>query len=219
MKQAGNDVFRVAYPQTPWRAFVDGNHTGERSGFIEDLPLLSADEQRAGAMRWEKPRVALGSYGKVALDRIEIFIDPSSPYKGVSPDDLKVIADTIHGTIAQALEPDYPVVGKTGPGVVYMRLALTNVLVKKKKRGLLSFTPIGFAVTTLQEVAGGRTSLKNAVFEAELIDGKTGERIGVLIDELGESGDKNEYTWDAVVAAADFYAKRFRARLDAAHKR
>lgn len=192
---------------------------GTGSGFIENTPPLSADADRAGAKLWQKPGLDLGKYGKVAIDRIEIFVDPASPYKGVSPDDLKAIADALHKTIADQLEPDYPVVGKTGAGVLYARIALTNVLMKKKKRGLLSFTPVGLAVTTVQDIAGKRVSLKNAVFEAELLDGASGERLGVLVDRLGASSGEKEYSWDAVVAAADFYAKRFRSRLDAAHKR
>jgi len=192
---------------------------GMGSGFIADPPALSADGDRAGAMLWRKPGFDLGKYDKVAFDQIEIFLDPASPYKGVSPEDLKVITDTLHRTIAEQLEPDYPIVGKAGAGVLYVRIALTNVLVKKKKRGLLSFTPMGLALTAIQDIAGGRTSLKNAVFEAELVDGASGERLGVLVDELAKSGGKKEYSWDAVISAADFYAKRFRARLDEAHKR
>ena len=98
-----------------------------------------------------------------------------------------------------------------------MRLALTGVRVKHKERGLLSFTPVGFIVTTAQEAAGGRVALQNAKFEAELLDGRSGERLAVLVDDLGKSGAGEEYTWEAVTAAAEFYAQRFRSRLDATH--
>ncbi len=189
-----------------------------RSGFIEDLPELVADADHSGASIWMKPGLKLANYNKVAVDRIEVFLDPASPYKGVSPDDLKAVADAVYQTMKDQLEPDYPLVGKTGAGVLYARIAITNVLVKKKKRGLLSFTPVGLAVTTVQDIAGKRISLKNAAFEAELLDGASGERLGVLVSPVAVTAGKKEYSWGAVVDAADFYAKRFRGRLDAARK-
>lgn len=189
-----------------------------RSGFIEDLPALGPDADHPGASIWLKPGLDLAKYGKVAVDQIEIFLDPASSYKGISPDDLKAVADAMYQTMKDQLEPDYALVGKTGPGVLYIRIAVTNVHVKKKKRGLLGYTPIGLAVTTVQDLAGKRVSLKNATFETEALDGASGERLGVLVSQISGVAGKKEYSWGAVLDASDFYAKRFRGRLDAARK-
>ena len=49
------------------------------SGFIENPPALAADEDRAGGSVWRKPGVDLRAYDKVALDQVQVFLDPDSP--------------------------------------------------------------------------------------------------------------------------------------------
>ena len=46
-------------------------------------------------------------------------------------------------------------VNKAGPGVLYLRAALTNVKVAKKKRGVLGYTPIGFVATSVAHAGIG----------------------------------------------------------------
>ena len=123
-------------------------------------------------------------------------------------------------TLVDELEPTYPVVSKAGPGTMVVRLAITDVKMKKKKRGLLGYTPIGIVVTAAQDAAGARVSLVDAGIEGELLDALTGERLAVLVDKgLKASKDKDEkLSWDDIDQRLRFYAKRFRARLDAANQ-
>jgi len=187
------------------------------TGFIEGKVTLYQDPDKAGAYRYEKPGLELKNYNRVAFEPMEIWIHPKSKYKGISPDDLKTIADNFVHTMVDELEPTYPVVSKAGPGTIVVRLAITNVKMKKKKRGLLGYTPIGFVVTA---AAGPRVSLFDARIEAELLDALTGERLAVLVDKgLIASKEKDEkLSWDDIDERLRFYAKRFRARLDAAHQ-
>jgi Protein of unknown function (DUF3313) len=191
------------------------------SGFIENPPALEPDPDRPGALIYRKPGVNLGAYNKVAIDPVTIWIHPESEYKGIDPDELKVLADGLRASLIAALEPDYPVVNKLGPGVLGVRLAITNVRLKKKERGLLDYTPIGLVVTSVQDIAGKRISLADAAIEAELLDAKTSERLGVLIDKkpgAREGAESKQLTWDAIRETLDFYSKRFRSRLDEAHR-
>jgi len=45
------------------------------------------------------------------------------------------------------------VVHEPGPGIMYVRFAVTNLYLKKKKRGLLSYTPMGFVVHSTMQAA------------------------------------------------------------------
>ncbi len=195
----------------------------EYSGFIEDYPVFEADKDQKGAKIYRKPGTELKAYTKIMIDPIEIWIADDSKYKGINPDDLKALADTFRAVIVEELEPDYPVVSKPGAGVLGLRLAITNVHVKKKKRGLLGYTPIGIVATAAKRAIKGKAiSLVNATIEVEMLDAVSNERLGVLIDSGPHSPkDKKEKltSWEEIEAILKFYAKRFRARMDAEHGR
>jgi Protein of unknown function (DUF3313) len=191
-------------------------HAGN-SGFLDDYAGLIPDPDRAGALRYIKEGVSLGSYNKIAIAPVEIWYAPDTDYKGISPDDLKLLADTFRELIIKELEPDYPVVGSAGPGVLGVRLAITNVKMKKKKRHLLNYTPIGFGLYTLKDIAGANVKLKDAIIEVELVDSVSGERLGALLDQQKETAKKGKASWEELEEALGFYAKRFRSRLDAEH--
>ena len=185
------------------------------SGFLEDYSGLQADPDRPGAMRYIKPDISLAKYTKIAITPIEIWYDPNTEYKGISPDNLKLIADSMRNLIIKELEPDYPVVESAGSDVLAVRMAIANVKVKKKGRSLLNFTPVGFALYTVQDVAGANVNLDDAVIEAELVDSTTGERLGILVDQQKETASGGKASWQALEESLRFYAKRFRNRLDA----
>jgi hypothetical protein len=192
------------------------------SGFLEDYPTLEADKDRKGALIYRKPGVALKNYTKIMIDPMEIWYAPDSKYKGIKPDQLKALADAFRESLVSALEPTYPVVSKPGPDVLRLRIAVTNVYVKKKKKRLLSFTPIGLVVTGAQALAGKNISLVDATIEAEMLDSQSNERLGVLIDRQSDSAEKKKKkkmktSWENVQKTLQFYAERFRSRMDAEH--
>jgi hypothetical protein len=186
------------------------------SGFIDHYPDLKQDADGGGGLIYRKTGVDLGNYDKILIEPIEIWMADDSKYKGFSPDDLKAITDEFYRTLLVNLEPDYPVVSQPGAGVLVVRLAITDVYAKKKKRGLLGYTPVG----ALAGAATGsyKANLKDATIEAELLDAQSQEQLGVLIDKLSVSkGGSDKTSWAEVTEALNFYAKRFRARMDAAH--
>ena len=198
------------------------SHAGNAgtSGFIDDYPDLVADKARKGALIWRKPGMDLSAYSKIFIDPILIWYHPNAKYKGIDPGELKELTDTFRQTLVAALEPDFPVVSRAGKGVLRVRLAITNVETKKKKRGVLGYIPVA-------AVAGAVTGkyrtihLADATIEAELMDGMTGERQGVLVDRLSDSAPKKKKeatSWDEVQTTLSYYAKRFRARMDRAHR-
>ncbi len=187
------------------------------SEFIEDMPELVQDPDRPGAMIWQKPGMNRAAYTKVMLEPITVFVSPESEYKGVNADDLKALSDGFGQAVVKILEPDIPVVSQGGPGVLYIRAALTNVKVAKKKRGLLGYTPIGFVATSVtRSAAGGTLSLKDAVLEIETFDPVSGERLGVLVDKAPKTAEDKELSWDAIDKTLEYYATRFKARMQAA---
>lgn len=186
------------------------------SEFIEDVPQLSQDPDRVGAMIWTKPGVNRAAYPQVMMAPITIFISPDSTYQGLDTNEIRAIADGFRDAVTLKLAPEIAVVNQVGPGVMYMRAALTNVNVAKKKRGLLGYTPVGFVVKAAKDATVGPSiTLKDAVLEIEMLDSVTGERLGVVIDKAPEvAGDP--LSWDSVNNTFEYYAGRFKARMLAA---
>jgi hypothetical protein len=190
------------------------------SGFIDNMPKLEADKDRPGTMMYKVPGLEMKKYTKFMLAPVEIWYAPDSKYKGISPDDLKAVADTLRGTVKYELEPDWPVVSRPGPGVLGMRIAITNVYVKKKKKTILSFTPIGLAVTAGMAMAGKNISLLDATIEVEMIDTETNERVGVMATKISDQPGRKKgkkTSWEEIKNTLDFYAQRFRSRIDVVH--
>jgi hypothetical protein len=184
------------------------------SGFIENMPQLT--EYPDGAMRWEKPGLDQETYTRVMIEPITIFISPDSEYKGLKPDELKVIADGLMVAITNTLEPEVPVINQAGQGVIYFRIALSDVKLAKKKRGLLGYTPIGFVVTAAVDSAGGNISLKNAEIEIEALDSVSGKRLGVVVDKAPTVDPDEKLSWDSINHTMVHFAERFKQRMSAA---
>jgi len=189
---------------------------GSDSGFLDDYSSLKPDPDQKGAKIYIKPDADLGMYDKIVFDPIEIFYAPDTKYKGISPDELKLLADTFRDLMVKELEPNYPVIQTPGKGVLRARLAITNVKMKKKKRGMLGYMPIGAALTAVKDMAGLRVILSDSMIEAELIDSETNETIGLLVDTSSSDTPEGKESWEALQESLSFYAKRLRKRLDAA---
>ena len=86
----------------------------------------------------------LVNYDKIMVDQPEIWIDPDSKYRGTKPDNIKAIADLMRENLtAKVIDRGYEVVDEPGPDVLYLRVAMTDLYLKKKRRGVLGYTPVG----------------------------------------------------------------------------
>lgn len=190
------------------------------SQFLDIHPQLTPDPSRPGVMKWEKAGFNLAKYDRVMFAPLTMFVDPESQYKGLDSDDVRALATGFRDTIVRVLEPEIPVVDVPGKGVLYVTAALTNVRLRKKKRGLLGYTPIGFVMTTAMELAGKRISLENAALEMEIYDSATREPVAVIVDRhpSEKTNGGEEYSWKSIEETMTLYAKRFKARWLAAHE-
>ena len=187
------------------------------SGFLDDYSGLEQDPDRPGAMIKLKDNVDLGKYDKLFITPIEIWYHPQSNYRGISPVELKLITDTFRGILINELEPEYPVIGISGQGVLLIRIALTNFKVKKKRHRLFSSDSSWNTRRTDRDKSGKTISLDEAVLEVELLDSTTRERLGILIDREVNVSDNNPPSWDQLMHTLRFYARRFKNRLDSYH--
>ena len=118
---------------------------------LDQLTLMV--EEEGGVDLIYRPAGALdrlAKYNKLMIDQPEIWLSPDSEFRGAKPDNIKAIADLIRERLTErVISRGYEVVDEPGPDVLYMRVALTDLYLKKEKRGIWAYTPAGAVSRTL----------------------------------------------------------------------
>jgi hypothetical protein len=164
----------------------------------------------------------LAAYNAVMVDQPEILFSPDSKVKGMKPEDMMALSEALRDTIAGNLAAGgYSVSQKPGPGVIYLRVALTDVMVEKKKRGLLAYTPAGAVIkagTDLVKEAFNKVDFIELTFQAELVDSMSNDVLGALVAERGtrkaEGQKETRIDMDEMKQNMRGWSNRLRCQLD-----
>ncbi len=162
----------------------------------------------------------MANYSAVMIDQPEIFLSPDSQYKGMKPDDMKQLADAFRNAVARELVDTYTIVDQPGPNVLYLRFAFSNLQVKKQRRRLMSYTPVGLIANAVKSAVTDITSkidLKGITVEMEVLDSTTEEQFAALL-EIRADTEEEPTSWEEVEALIGVYAQRVSCRLDNAHR-
>jgi len=161
---------------------------GQHNDFLSDYSLLEPLEGNFIEAKYLPPNAIqrLADYKGVLVDQPEIFIAADSKYKGAKGDQLKALADVARLSVMGRLESGgFNIVGEPGPDVLYMRWAITDLYLQKKKRGFLSYTPIGMVVHATKSAAvrdlWKKIDIAELSVEMELSDMVTGEILAAAI--------------------------------------
>jgi len=166
----------------------------------------------------------IAKYDKFMIDQPEIWIDADSDYRGTKPDNIKAIADLMRANLTEkVINRGYEVVDEPGPDVMYMRVALTDLYLKKEKRGVWAYTPAGAVVQV------GADQVRNMMSKVDIIemaiqmewqDSVTEEVLGAIIIKRGARKDKatgqklTRYDFDHLRLEMQYYGARMACRLD-----
>jgi hypothetical protein len=193
------------------------------SGFLTDYSQLKP-VAGTGIRMYTAPDfyTDLKNYTAVMIDQPEFVIADDSKYKGFKPDDAKAVADALRQQLTDAVSKNITVVDKAGPGVLYVRIAASNVHLKKKSRGLLGYTPAGFVVTTA--VASGQAMeqkviLQDMNLEMEVQDSQSQAVLVAIVDKI-KTGKKAKASdsWAQEHTVRAYWANRFNCRLENSRK-
>ena len=98
-----------------------------RSGFLSDYAQLKPTPWGEGLECWRAADLDAKKYDKVMIARMTVTLKPDQQ-QGIDPTDLKALTDYFNDSLVKALKPQMQVVETPGPGVVVMRIALTNLV-------------------------------------------------------------------------------------------
>ena len=201
------------------------NLVADDSGFLTDYSTLKPIAG-SNARLYSAPNAFTDfkNYKAVMIDQPEFVIADDSKYKGVKPDEAKAVADALRAQMSDTVTKSGRmfVVDKPGPGVLYVRMAASNVHLAKKKRGLLGYTPAGFVVGSA--VAAGQEMeqkiiLQDMNLEIEIQDSQTQKVLAAMVDKVDPSKKaKAGESWSKEHTVMDYWANRFHCRLENSQK-
>jgi len=198
----------------------------QKSGFLGDYySKLQPDSQNSDLLTyWENPDVLKDS-SKFILDPVIVYLLPAAQARGIDPQQLAQLTEYFTKAIKSELTSGhYKIVTEPGPGVLVLRVAMTNVEPNggKENAGLK-----GAEVAATHAAAPGvsllipRVSVGKVAIEGEIVDSTSGEvLLAFMTSKSGRryfAGLKAYEKWGDIDAAFKAWAKGFRERLDKAH--
>ena len=196
-----------------------------KSGFLSDYARLKPVAALDGIECWRDSRLDPKKFDKVMVSRIVVSLVPpkdnkEGEQKTIDPNDLKTLTDYFYGSLVTALKPQMPVVDKAGPGVVVIRIALTDLVpttVTDSVAGTL--IPYAFIAEAGSGVATGRPAgstpyMGETGMEMQFRDGGTGAILAECRDtQIGRkyAADTNANAAGAAQTWASGYLNSFQA--------
>ena len=189
------------------------------SGFLGDYSHLREGGENEPQLIYFNPKADISKYDKIMIDPIMAYLGKDSHLDDMARENLQALLNYFHATLREQLGKDYTIVDKPGPGVLQLRIALTDARGAKVAMDTLStVVPVGLAISGLQRVALGKTLTAGTVrIEAEARDPQTGMQLAAMVDERAGSkvtGKLDKWSkWQDARDAFDFWGERLRARL------
>jgi hypothetical protein len=196
------------------------------SGFLSDYSKLTPVQSATGTT--DLVYIAPGAFDRavdykaVMVDQPEILFSADSEYRGMKPQDILALASLMREAAKERLEAgNYKVVEQPGTDVLFVRIGLTDLYLKKKKRPVLAYTPIGavakVGADALKETLD-KVDIIEMTFEAELSDSTSEDVLAAIVVQSGgrKAQGQKEQRMDMAAFRTHIheYASRLRCRLD-----
>ncbi len=187
------------------------------TGFLTSYDNLSPNEELGFKQVYIAPGASesIARFNQVMIDQPEVIIAADSKYRGAKPQDTLAVAETLRAGMVQGIGDRFPVVNAPGDGAALMSWAVSNVYLKKRKRGLLNYTPVGAVAYGARQMASDvvdKTRAYDVVLEFEMTDSVTGEVLFAAIVDLSEAGEQVEF--DSLLSLAYGFGQRLGCRLN-----
>lgn len=207
-------------------------------GFLSDYTKLKSESGDSDAFLYLNPKIDRSKYKKVMIDRIKIYLKEDSASKEIDPTELKELSDYFHKAIVKNISSEYPVVNETGPDVLRLRIAITDLVPNKVAASVVTLAvPFLWVVEggtgVAQDKAGSTPFVGEASIEMETLDSVSSQQVAAYIETqlakkynwthgvgTGVKGYVEAYsTWSYTKEAMDHWVETIRKRLDDAHSK
>lgn len=208
----------------------------QAKGFLSDYSKIPTTPAEDGAYKYRDTNVDAQKYPKLLVDRIKIWFKEDAEYKGIDPDELKMLTDYFYQAIEKAMGDAYPMVKEPGPDVLRLRIALTDVHPNQVAASVTTLVvPFVWVADAGSGVAKGEAGSTvftgEATMELEVLDSVSSDQLAAYIQT--EVGKKYNWThgvtkgvtsyvnayskWEYTKEAMDHWAVMMRERMDQVH--
>lgn len=193
----------------------------EPSGFLGDYSQLRPGRDGEALLVYISPQADFRAYNKIMLDPVRVYATQGSALAKLPREELQDLVNYLDATLREQLKTDYAIVTAPGPGVLRLRVAITEA---RGSRVILdtisSVMPYGIALSGLKKVVtGSATSVGSVGGEFEAVDSVSNQRLAAAVDKrIGRkyTGKFDRFNkWHAAQDAFDYWASRLKARLAA----
>lgn len=186
-----------------------------QTGFLGDYSQLKPGADDRAALLYIKPGVDFKGYDKLMFERVVVVLSSDSESQQLDPALLKEMTDYYQNSLFEAVKNQYQIVDTPGPGVLRVRVAITELKPSNPMANTMStIVPVGIVVAgATKAVSDENLGTGEAGTEFELLDAVSGERLAAAVDR--RQGGKGVFRgkWDDTKDAFDYWAKRFSTRL------
>ncbi len=195
-----------------------GYGKAESSGFLEDYSKLhpAADETEASLVYFTPDKTRFKSYTKILLEPVQVWRGEKSSAKDIDMEDANHLSQYLWSRVDEELRKDYTMVQQPGPGVIKIRIGITEA-----GKGipvldnLTAMHPGSLIVSKGKKTLSGTESfVGKASIEMEATDSQTGELLAAGVDRRGggKYAWKSLNQWEDVELAYTYWAKKIRWR-------
>ena len=191
----------------------------QNSGFLRDYSQLQpGDKEQAGLVYWN-PNAQWTRYNKVMVDPVTLILRPDTD---ISPEDQARLSKYYGDKLREDLAKNFTLVNKPGPGVMRVRVALTDAeAATGGLRTVSVIVPQARLLNTGYDLATGSYAfVGTAQSEGEILDSMTGERLAAAVDRrYGGLSVKNAgvWKWGDAEHIMDYWADKLSTKLAEAH--
>jgi len=190
-----------------------GYDKAEPSGFLKDYSNLhaAANETDSTLLYFMPDKAKFKSYTKIWLEPVQVWRGEKSDAKDLDQEDATYLSQFLWSRLNEELRKDYTMVQEPGPGVMRLRVGITEA--GKNIPVLDNLTaPVSMVLSNGNKTLGGiQPFVGKATIEAEVTDSQTGELLAAAVDRRGGAKYtwKSMHRWGDVEAAYTYWAKKF----------
>lgn len=187
--------------------------------FLGDYSMLKEGGKDRALLLYVNPQADFKKYNAVLMDPVRLYASGKHEMENLSAEERQKILNYADATIREQLAADYEFVETPGPGVLHLRVAITEAENASRTLDTISTViPIGLAASGLAALATGEWAFTGrAGLEVEILDSETGTRLAAAVDRrtgAKVTGKADKFSgWRTIKNSLDFWADRLRERL------
>ena len=189
--------------------------TVQQTGFLKNYSQLQPGAKDQALLVYFNPDARWSQYTKVMIEPVTFWGDASS---NVSVEDQQKLSSYYYNKLNEDLSQKFQIVDRAGPGVMTLRVALTDpTAATPVLRSVSVVIPQARLLNSVANLATGSYAfVGSAQSEGEVVDSQTGERLAAAVDK--RSGglsikNANVWQWGDAENAMDYWAQRTADRL------